>query len=250
VPAETRRDDVAARSFSGLLSRSNDVTSAIRKEELRRNVLAEWLGACVGFVRGHRTAAMAAAIAVVVALIAGFGFRWYQEGREREAARALAQAYGVLQSQNPQTPADPVEGMKQLRAITQTFPGTRSAEEALLRLAYLQYDAQRPDEALATLDEYDKRYPRGRFRVMADLGRGYALLAKQNLDGAAQAFSGIISRDATDPLAGEAYMSLARVYEAQKKTDEALKIYGQVVDKFPQTNWSQEALQRMNALRQ
>ena len=226
------------------------MTSATRKEELRRNVLAEWLGACIAFVRGHRTAAMAAAIAVVVAVIAGLGFRWYQEGREREADRALAQAYGVLQSQNPQTPADPVEGMKQLRVIAQTFSGTRSAEEALLRLAYLHYDAQKLDEALATFDEYDKSYPHGRFRVMADLGRGYALIGKQNLDGAAQAFSGIIARDGIDPLAGEAYMSLARVYEAQKKTDEALKIYGQVVEKFPQTNWSQDALQRMNTLRQ
>ena len=223
---------------------------AISKEELRRNVLAEWIGAGIAFLRTHRIAVIAAGIAIVVALIAGLGFLWHQEGRERQADRALAQAYGVLQSQNPQAPADPVEGMKQLRAIAQSYPGTRSAEEALLRLAYMQYDAQKPDEALATFDEYDKAYPRGRFRVMADLGRGYALIAKHDLDAAAQAFSGIVARGASDPLAGEAYMSLARVYETQKKTDEALKIYGQVVEKFPQTNWAQEALQRMSTIRQ
>jgi TolA-binding protein len=225
------------------------VSSAIRKEELRRNVLAEWLGAGVAFVRGHRLAVMAVGIAVVVALIAGLGFRWYQERREREADRALAQAYELLQRQNPQTPADPVEAMKQLRALVQRFPGTRSAEEALLRLGYMEYDGQKLDEALATFEEYDREYPRGRFRIMADLGKGYALMAKHDLDGAARAFSDIMARDPKDPLVGEAYMSLARVYEAQQKTDEALRIYGQVVEKFPQTSWSQEALQRMNALR-
>ncbi len=225
------------------------MSSAIKKEDLRRNLLAEWVGACVAFVRVHRVAILAAAIAVVIAVIAGLGFRWYQDRREGEASRALAQAYGVLQSQNPQTPGDPVEAMKQLRAIVQTFPGTRGAEEALLRLAYLQYDGQKLDEALATFEEYEREYPRGRFRVMADLGKGYALMAKKSLDGAGQAFSDIIAKNSTDPLAGEAYMSLARVYEAEKKTDEALKIYGQVVEKFPQTNWSQEALQRMSDLR-
>jgi TolA-binding protein len=225
------------------------VSSAISKEELRRNVLAEWVGAGVAFVRGHRTAVLAVGIALVVTLIAGLGFHWYQERREREADRALAQAYSLLQSQNPQAPADPVEAMKQLRALVQRFPGTRGAEEALLRLGYLEYDGQKIDEAIATFEEYDRAYPRGRFRIMADLGRGYALMAKHNLDGAAQAFSDIMARSPKDPLVGEAYMSLARVYEAQQKPDEAVRIYGQVVEKFPQTNWSQEALQRMNALR-
>ena len=35
-----------------------------------------------------------------------------------------------------------------LRAIAQNFRGTRAAEEALLRLAYMQYDGQKIDEAL------------------------------------------------------------------------------------------------------
>jgi len=224
------------------------VSSAIKKEELRRNLLAEWVGACVAFVRAHRVAVLSVAVAVVIATIAGLGFRWYQGRREGEADRALAQAYGVLQSQNPQTPGDPVEAMKQLRAVAQNFRGTRAAEEALLKVAYMQYDGQKLDEALATFEEYDREYPRGRFRIMADLGKGYALMAKKDLDGAAQTFSGIIAKEPRDPLVGEAYMSLARVYEAQKKTDEAVKIYGQVVEKFPQTNWSQDALQRMGAL--
>ena len=136
-----------------------------------------------------------------------------------------------------------------MREGAQTHRGTRSAEEALLRLAYLQYDGQKYDEALASFEEYAATYPRGRFRVEADLGRGYALVEKRNLEGAAQVFAGIIARDPDNPLAGEAYMALGRLYESQKKADEALKLYGQVVEKFPQTNWANHALQRMNAVK-
>ena len=226
------------------------MASAIRKEELRRNVLAEWVGVAIGFVRAHRTALLAAAMAAALVVIGSLAYRWYQDSREREASRSLAPTLAALRSQNPQTPPDPVEGLKGLREVAQTFRGTRSAEEALLRLAYLQYDGQKYDEALSSLDEYVASYPRGRFRIEADLCRGYALIGKQNLDGAADIFSGIMARDASNPLVGEAYMALARVREAQKKTDEALTVYGQVIEKFPQTNWAQHALQRMNARKQ
>lgn len=225
------------------------MTSAISKQELRRNVLAEWIGAAIGAVRAHRSAALAVVVAAVLAVAGGLGYRWYQESREREASRALAAAALTLRTQNPQTPPDPAEGMKRLREVAQSYRGTPSAEEALLRLAYLQFDAQRNEEALATFEEYAAAYPKGRFRVEADLGRGYALIQKQNLEGAAQVFGGVVARDASDPMAGEAYMALARVYEAQKKSDEALKVYGQVVEKFPQTNWAVHALQRMSEVK-
>jgi len=225
------------------------VTSAISKQELRRNVLAEWIGACIGTVRAHRRAALAVVVAAVLAVAGGLGYRWYQESREREASRAFAAASLTLRTQNPQSPPDPVEGMKRLREVAQTYRGTPSAKEALVRLAYLEYDAQKYDEALATFEEYATTYPKGRFRVEADLGKGYALIQKQNLEGAAQVLAGAVARDASEPLAGEAYMALARVYEAQKKPDEALKVYGQVVEKFPQTNWAAHALQRMSEVK-
>ena len=44
-------------------------------------------------------------------------------------------------------------------------------------------------------------------------------------------------------------MALARMYEGLKKPDEAMRVYGQVVEKFSQTQWAQHALQRMSALK-
>jgi hypothetical protein len=44
-------------------------------------------------------------------------------------------------------------------------------------------------------------------------------------------------------------MSLARAYEGLGRPEDAMRIYGQVVERFSQTNWSQQALQRMSLLK-
>jgi TolA-binding protein len=84
---------------------------------------------------------------------------------------------------------------------------------------------------------------------MAGLGKAYAQEAKGDLQGATQTLSQLLDREKNDPLAGEAYMSLARAYEGMKKPDDAMQVYGQVVEKYPQTRWAQYALQRMSALK-
>jgi TolA-binding protein len=133
--------------------------------------------------------------------------------------------------------------------VVQQFPKTRSAEEALIALGNLRYSEGKIDEALQIFDQYLTIFRRGRFRVMAGLGKAYAQEAKGDLQGATQTLSQLLDREKNDPLAGEAYMSLARAYEGMKKPDDAMQVYGQVVEKYPQTRWAQYALQRMSALK-
>jgi TolA-binding protein len=129
------------------------------------------------------------------------------------------------------------------------FPRTRSAEEALIMLGNFQYDAGKMDGALTSFSQYLTTFPRGRFIMEAGLGKAYAQEARGDFQGAAQTLSRILDRDRDDPLAGEAYMSLARLYEEMKKPDDAMRVYGQVLEKYPQTRWAQYALQRMSALK-
>jgi TolA-binding protein len=83
----------------------------------------------------------------------------------------------------------------------------------------------------------------------AGLGKAYALEAKGDFQGASQTLSQTLDRDKEDPLAGEAYVSLARLYEEMKKSDDAMRVYGQVVEKYPQTRWAQYSLQKMSTLK-
>jgi len=225
------------------------VARAITKQEIRRNLLAEWLGSAVRFYQAHRGTLKAAVAAAAVLGIAGGGYWWYQERQDADAARALAGAYAVLRGEEAGKPGTLEEAVKRFREITDQHRGTRSAEEAQIVVGNLYYETGKVDEALSSYDEYLSRHPRGRFRMMAGLGKAYALEAKGDLKGAAQILSGVIEGDRENPLAGEAYMSLARAYEGLKKPEDAMRVYGQVVERFSQTNWAQQALQRMSVLK-
>jgi tetratricopeptide (TPR) repeat protein len=225
------------------------VARAITKPGIRRNLLVDWLASAVRLYQSHRARVKAAAAAAAVLAIAGGGYWWYQERQEGDAARALAGAYAVLRGEEAGKPGNMEEAAKRFREVTDTHRRTRSAEEAQITVGNLYYESGKVDEALASYTEYLTRYPRGRFRMMAALGKAYALEAKGDLQGAAQTLSRVIEEDRENPLAGEAYMSLARAYEGLKKPEEAMGVYGRVVERFSQTNWAQQALQRMSVLK-
>jgi tetratricopeptide (TPR) repeat protein len=225
------------------------VVKATTKQEIRRNPLAEWLTLAVRFVQSRRTTILAAVLAGAVLGVAGGGYWWYQERQEAEAARALAGAYTVLRGEQVGKPGTPEEALKRFREVIEQHRGTRAAEEGLIAAGNLQYEAGKVDEAASSYSEYLTAYPRGRFRMLAALGKAYTLEAKGDLQGAAQTLSEELERDRENPLAGEAYMSLARTYEGLKKPEDAMRVYGLVVDRLTQTNWAQQALQRMTALK-
>ncbi len=85
--------------------------------------------------------------------------------------------------------------------------------------------------------------------MMAAIGKAYAEESKGDLAAAEKTLTAAIEKRKNDPLVGEAETSLARVYEGLKRPDEALKVYGQVAESFPQTRWGQYALERMGSLK-
>jgi TolA-binding protein len=221
--------------------------ASISKKEIRRDPLAEWIAMAIRFVQLRQTAVIAVLVALSLAGIAGAGYWWYRGRQESEAGRALAQANAFLRGDQPGTPGNPSEAMKRYRDVAQEYRGTISAEEALLALGNLQNDAGKMDESIGTFSEYLSTYPRGHFRMIAGLGKAYAQEAKGDLQGGVKTLTEVLDQDKNDPLSGEAYMSLARMYEELKKSEDAMRIYGQIVERYTQTRWAQQALERMSA---
>jgi TolA-binding protein len=218
----------------------------LNKKEMRRNPLAEWVGAVARFVELHRTAIMAAAIAVVIILGAAGAYSWYWIHQGQLARAALADAEQVLRTE---TPANADEAMKRLAAVAKDYRGTESAEEALIRLANLQYDVGKMDEAQKAYGDYLRTYPRGRFVLMAAIGQAYVDDSKGNYQAGAEALSRALDNAKNSPLAGEAYSELARLYEEMKKPEDAIRVYSQIVEQYGQTYWAQQAQQRLALLR-
>ena len=225
------------------------MASAIRKQEIRRNPLAEWVGATVRFVQTHRVAIVVIAVVLAVSAIGTEVYWWHQQRQEEEASRLLGNAFAATPGEQPGSTGNPEEATKLFREVVKQYPRTGSAEEALIALGNLQYGAGKMDDALASFNQYLTTFSRGRFTLEAGLGKAYAQEAKGDFQGAAQTLSEVLNKTKDDPLAGEAYIGLARNYEEMKKPEDAMRIYGEVVEKYAQTRWAQRALQRMSALK-
>ena len=102
---------------------------------------------------------------------------------------------------------------------------------------------------IATFGKYLATYGRGHFRVLAGIGKAYAEEAKGDHQAAVKTLSEVVATVKDDPMLGEAYSDLGRFYEEAKKPEDALRVYGQIAERFPGTHWEQRALRRMATLK-
>jgi TolA-binding protein len=225
------------------------VAKSISKQEIRRNPLAEWIGATVRFVQAHQVAIVATVVVLIIGAIGTAILWWHQQRQEQEASRLLGNAFAATRGEEPRSTGNPEEATKLFQGVVKQYPKTASAEEALIALGNIQFDAGKMDDALASFTQYLTTFPRGRFTMEAGLGKAYTQEAKGDFQGAAQTLSQVLDKGKDNPLAGEAYLSLARVYEEAKKPEDAIRVYGEVVEKYPQTRWAQRAFQRMSTLK-
>jgi TolA-binding protein len=225
------------------------MTKVLGKEDMRRNPLAVWVAATMQFVRNRKALTLGILAAILALAAAASVYVWHEARQGRAAESLLAKAQTALLGATPGGPKNPDEAKKLYAEVASTYPRTVAAEEALVRLANLQFDGSKYDEAIGTFGSYLTRYPRGRLLVMAGVGKAYAEEAKGDLPAAERTLVPIVESAKNDPLAGEAYTTLAHVYEAMKKPEDALRVYGQIAERFNQTHWAQNALQRMSALK-
>jgi len=208
------------------------------------------------FLRRWRLVAAAAAAAALVG--AGVGvWMWRVERREGEARTALAEINRVFRQQYPTgfylpggegSEPKPDGIIQRYQQLADGQAGTGAALEARLRAGHLEYGAGAYDAAIRSYDRYleDRRAP---FRAVALLGKGYALLAKGDGAGAVGAFGAAAEAAPRDGAAAEAYLAQGRALEGLKKTEEALRAYGLVTERFPQSAWATQASERVNALK-
>ncbi len=209
------------------------------------------------WVLGHRWSVVAAAAAALLAGSAVGVWWWQTERREGRAGRALAEVNQAFLQQYPAgfylpsgegTDAKPDALIQRYHQLGQQFPGTRAGAEAWLRAGHLEYGAGLYDAAIQDYDRYAAKR-RAPFRPTALLGKGYALEAKGDLTGAVGAFGLAADAAGRDPIAAEAYLGQGRALEALKKREEALRVYAQVAEQFPQSAWASRAAERTLALR-
>lgn len=186
----------------------------------------------MGWLRRNSRWVSAAAVLAVVCGVAVWGWTVYKHRRENQAQELHGQAYslyarGVEETDISASKELMEKAVEKFQAVIKEFPDTRTAWMARMYRARASYALGKYEEALKDFEAALASVPSGddgTMRALALQGLGLAFQAKGDWEKAARAFQSI--KEAAGGSFGRmAELELARCYEKQGKTKEALSVY-------------------------
>jgi hypothetical protein len=174
---------------------------------------------------------------LILAALGYLGYTVYQNrkvSQNQEAAAILAEIVEKAQSKAPQN-----EINTELAKLQQSYPQSISAAQATLMAAATEFDAHRYDVAEAHLKWVLSNQKDSLIQALAAQRLGVVLLQQKKYDAALAALDTPVDAAFT-PLLIE---TKGDVYAAQGKSQEALKNYGQALEKMPQDSVGRELVQ-------
>lgn len=174
----------------------------------------------------------AGAVLAVVCAVAVWGWKVYQDRREAQAQELQAQAYSLYAravEEAEKTASQDLMGkaVERFETVIKQFPDTRTGWIARVYRGRANYALGKYDEAVQDFETALGSVPSGddgTLRALALQGLGLALQAKGNWEKAASVFQSL-KQAAAGSLGRMADLELARCYEKQGKTKEALSVY-------------------------
>ena len=174
---------------------------------------------------------------LILAALGYLGYTVYQNrkvSQNQEAAAILAEIVEKAQNKAPQN-----EINAELAKLQQSYPQSISAAQATLMAAATEFDAHRYDVAEAHLKWVLSNQQDSLIQALATQRLGVVLLQQKKYDAALAALDTPVDAAFT-PLLME---TKGDVYAAQGKNQEALKNYGQALEKMPQDSVGRELVQ-------
>ncbi|WP_323175748.1 YfgM family protein [Neisseria cinerea] len=174
---------------------------------------------------------------LILAALGYLGYTVYQNrkvSQNQEAAAILAEIVEKAQNKAPQN-----EINAELAKLQQSYPLSISAAQATLMAAATEFDAHRYDVAEAHLKWVLSNQQDSLIQALAAQRLGVLLLQQKKYDAALAALDTPVDA-AFAPLLME---TKGDVYAAQGKSQEALKNYGQALEKMPQDSVGRELVQ-------
>ena len=174
---------------------------------------------------------------LILAALGYLGYTVYQNrkvSQNQEAAAILAEIVEKAQNKAPQN-----EINAELTKLQQSYPQSISAAQATLMAAATEFDAHRYDVAEAHLKWVLSNQQDSLIQALAAQRLGVVLLQQKKYDAALAALDTPVDA-AFAPLLME---TKGDVYAAQGKNQEALKNYGQALEKMPQDSVGRELVQ-------
>jgi outer membrane protein assembly factor BamD (BamD/ComL family) len=193
------------------------------------------------FVEANRTAVMAALGAAIVLLLAIVAFRMISQSREASASAAYSEARALLADKKYDAAAARFQG------VATQYSGTSYGPLALLEHGNALLLADKPAEAAAAYEGFLKTSPGTDYlRQLAHTRLGYAQEKLGKSAEAQKSFTTAASEKG--PFTAEALFGAARNAEAANDAAKAKDLYGQLLEKFPTTEYREVATAHLVAL--
>jgi tetratricopeptide (TPR) repeat protein len=199
------------------------------------------------FLQKYRKQALIAVAALIVVVAGWIVYKnFISEPRENKAATAMAKAQEAFAQQDFQKALNGDKTFEGFLAVSENYGGTDAANLArgYAGLCYAQQGKWQ--EAIKYLDQFSPQSDAVISPAMvAALGNAYANTGKideaiSKLKKAADMADSRAADGVNNSLSPIYLIQAARLLESQKKTDEALKIYQQIKEKYVNSAASQE----------
>lgn len=172
------------------------------------------------------------AIVAVVLVLIGFALstlRYMKQQKEEKASGALLALKPTL---TPQTNVPPPQASALLK-VAQDYSGTSAAERARLLAASQFFTEGRYAEAEKEFSQFVRDFPGSPWVAQAAYGVAASQEAQNKVSEAQSAYQNVAAAYANSSVADDAKLALGRIYESQKKPDQALRIYNELMAPKP-----------------
>jgi TolA-binding protein len=136
----------------------------------------------------------------------------------------------------------------EFRQVIQKYPRSIAAGNAQLMLAEALRSEKKFDEALATLRDFVNQFPDHPLAAGGALGIATTLESQGKIDEAFDAYQQVSVKYSNSYAAPVALMAQGNILAAKGKTEDAKRTYENVVSQFPESIFSQQAMQSAKLL--
>jgi len=220
------------------------MTSKFRRQDLKRNDLAETMNKTVDYVSGHRRGVTeAVAIVAAIAVLAG-AFLFYRAWSERSAGRALSEALGILET--------PLASEQPGAAKTFASAAERRAQAdprlvCSPRAAQVILAAGGADKPAQEVDVFEKaaRQARSESAAAAEIDAAKALAAQGKTTEAIDRLKRAIESPTTAAPKDALLFTLGGIYEQSGAAADARATYQRLITDYPNSPYRPDARQKV-----
>ena len=245
----------------------------LERKHLKEDELARSLRVTREFVEPRQEMLKKVGIAAVVLLIVGIGIGLWRERSDSRGQAELAEAMVALNAEVVPVGVTGAEGvpaaaslgaegtfateeaklkaaLPKLKAAADAYPGSPAGIQARYHMAGALAALGRHEEAVTAFDEVIRRAGENSlYGQMAQFGKAEAQSQGGQLDAAIETWKGLVAINADQLPVDAVLMQLARAYIQKGNRDEARKAFTEIVDKHPQSPYTQEARTELENLK-